>query len=181
MATLLCSGLGVAEGASVFDAAGLWHVLHTRSRQEKALADDMTALGVACYLPLVRHVRYHGGRKAIVELPLFPGYLFLRGAAEDAYRADRTRRVAQILKVQDQQRIDWELRNLHLALGQDAPLAAYPALRKGVRVEVIGGPLRGLQGMVEDRSKRDRIILQVLMLGQAVSVEIEGSLLQVID
>jgi transcription termination/antitermination protein NusG len=181
MASLLCSGLALADGAGIFEISGLWHILHTRSRQEKALADDLTALGIPCYLPLVRHVRFHGGRKAIVELPLFPGYLFLRGAAEDAYRADRTKRVAQILKVNDQDQIEWELRNLHLALAQDAPLAAYPALRKGVRVEVTGGPLRGLQGIVEERGNRDRIILQILMLGQAVSVEIEGSLLQVID
>jgi transcription antitermination factor NusG len=68
-----------------------------------------------------------------------------------------------------------------VALSQDAPLVAYPALHKGVRVEVTGGPLRGLQGVVEERGKRDRIVLQVLMLGQAVSVEIEASLLQVIS
>ena len=180
MASLLCSGLGLVEAADVFEASGAWHVLHTRSRQEKALAEDLAAMGVGCFLPLVRQVKFHGGRKVIVELPLFPGYVFLRGAAEDAYRADRTRRVAQILKVKDQERIDWELRNLHLALSQDAPLAAFTALRKGVRVEVTGGPLRGLQGVVEERGARDRIVLQVLMLGQAVSVEIEASLLEVI-
>jgi transcriptional antiterminator RfaH len=169
-----------ADGA-VFAAGGLWHVLHTRSRQEKALADDLLGLGITCFLPLVRQVRFHGGRKAIVELPLFPGYVFLRGAAEDAYRADRTKRVAQILKVKDQERLNWELRNLHMALSREAPLVAFPALQKGVRVEVTGGPLRGLQGFVEERGRRDRIILQVLMLGQAVSVEVEASLLQVID
>jgi hypothetical protein len=97
MASMLCSGLALGEGVGVFDATGPWHVLHTRSRQEKALAEDLTGMGIACFLPLVRQIRFHGGRKAVVELPLFPSYLFLRGAAEDAYRAGRTRRVAQIL------------------------------------------------------------------------------------
>src|SRR5213082_2843888 len=75
---------------------GDWFVLHTKSRQEKVLASELLARDVANYLPLRRVARLHAGRKVTVEEPLFPGYVFLRGSMDDAFIADRTRRVARI-------------------------------------------------------------------------------------
>jgi transcription termination/antitermination protein NusG len=159
---------------------GAWFVLRTKARQEKILANDLDARGIGNFLPLVTCTKFYGGRRARVELPLFPGYVFLHGDVEQAYEADRTRRVAQIIRVTDQRRMDDELRNIHIALGADATLDPYPFLRAGVRVEVREGPFRGLQGVVEDRHRLDRLILRVDTLGQAVSLEIDGSLLDVI-
>lgn len=163
------------------EVQGQWHVLHTKSRQEKALAADLAAMRIAHYLPLVRQLRYHGNRKVSVEEPLFPGYVFLRGTLDQAYLADRTRRVASIIRVPDQKQLEWELANLHLALTRGAPLAPYPFLQAGVRVEVTSGPFRGLQGVIEERLGNDRLILQVAMLGRGVSLEIDGAMLQVLD
>jgi transcription termination/antitermination protein NusG len=168
---------GPAQAAGVI-TAGDWHVLHTKSRQEKILCEDLAALSIPHYLPLVRSVRYYGKRKAVVEEPLFPGYVFLRGTLDQAYLADRTRRVAHIIKVSDQQQIEWELRNLSLALTNTAALSAYPFLKEGVRVEVRSGPFRGLQGVIDGRSKNNRLILQVNTLGRGVSLEIDGALLE---
>ena len=158
-----------------------WFVLRTKSRQEKVLAGDLRSRGIASFLPLLTCTRYYGDRKVLVDVPVFPGYLFLRGDVDQAYEADRTRRVAQIIKVADQARLDTELRNIHLAICGNAPLDPYPYLRAGVRVEVRGGPFRGLQGVIEEGGRRDRLILQVEILGRAVSLEIDGSLLEVID
>src|ERR1051325_3389414 len=93
-----------------------WHVLHTLARQEKALAKDLTARGIEHYLPLQNSVRYYGKRKLASELPVFPGYLFLRGTLEEAYIADRTKRVARIIEVSDQERLDMELAQIRRAL-----------------------------------------------------------------
>lgn len=158
--------------------AGDWFVLHTRSRQEKALAADLAARGIGHFLPTVRQVRYYGRRKVWAELPMFPGYVFLRGSREEAFEADRTRWVAQILPVSDQEMLDWELRNIHLALARQAPLDPYPYLEEGVLVEVRGGPFKGLQGVVEKKERPDRLRLQVDMLGRAMALEIEPSLLE---
>jgi hypothetical protein len=46
---------------------------------------------------------------------------------------------------------------------------------------VRSGPLRGLQGIIEHRGRVNRLILQVEMLGQAVSLEVEASLLDPIN
>lgn len=162
-------------------ATGSWFVLHTKSRQEKALAVDLERLQIPCYLPLITQSRFHGKRKVSVSEALFPSYLFLRGTREEVYSADRTKRVANIIEVPNQERMDWELRNLWLALGCGATLDPYPFLKLGRRVVVRAGPFQGLQGFVEERLTWDRLILAVEMLGQAVSLEIDGSLLDPVD
>ena len=160
---------------------GEWFVLHVKSRQEKALARDLQAIGICHYLPLIAQTKYYGVRKFHVKKPLFAGYLFLRGAPADAYRAHNTRRVARILSVANQPQLEWELRNLHLALSKSATLEMYPFLRRGVRVQVRSGPFRGLQGVIDKIGGRDRLILQMQMLGKASSLEIDGALLDPVD
>lgn len=137
-------------------------------------------MGIAFYLPLVRRVRYYGARKAVVEEPLFPGYVFLLGTLDQAYTADRTKRVAGIIRVNDQRRLDWELQNLQTVLASPVSLDPFPFLKKGARVQVREGPLQGLQGIVDERSN-NRLILQVETLGQAVSLEIDAGLLDPLD
>ena len=171
--TPLCND---GSACDVFNTEGLWYVLHTRSRQEKALGDDLDAMGVDYLLPLVKTVRYYGRRKTEVELPLFPGYLFLHGTLEQVYEADRTRRVANIIKVADQAFLEDELRSIDCVLAQEGELDPHPYLHKGMWVEVRSGPFKGVQGVVEDR-KANRLILQIQVLGQASSLEIDGSLL----
>jgi hypothetical protein len=151
-----------------------WTIIQTRPRHEKLLASEMSGLGVSSYLPLVHHVQIFGGRRIDASLPLFPGYLFLHGTAKDVGAALKTRRVAKVIDVPDQKRIDWELRNLRAALSEMDQLDAHPYVKSGLRAEVKTGSLRGLQGLVEERLNPSRLVLQVGMLGQAVSLDIEA-------
>src|SRR5688572_5464153 len=134
------------------ESVGLWFLLRTRSRQEKVIANDFGARGIGHFLPLVTCTRFYGDRKARVELPLFPGYVFLRGMRDDAYTADRSGRIAQIISVPNQARLDRELKNIYLALGVNAVLDPFPYLKVGVRVQVREGPFRGLEGVIQDRA-----------------------------
>jgi transcription antitermination factor NusG len=158
-----------------------WHVLHTSSRQEKVLAETLSAMGVAHFLPLVQQTRYYGKRKATIEAPLFAGYVFVLCELDQVYQADRTGRVARIIPVPDQEQLDEELRNLYLALSKNAELDRYPMFKTGVRVEVRSGPFRGLHGVIEDRSRGDRLYLKVEMLGTAARMQIDAALLDPID
>lgn len=169
-------GVGVAAPADL-----AWRVIHTKSRQEKALAEHLSAGGIEHFLPLTREVRYYGRRKFVVSLPLFPGYLFLRGRIDDWYAADRSGRVARVIEVSDQAKIEHELANLRLAIDRDAPLAVASWVAAGVRVQVASGPFRGVHGVIESAVRDDRLLLQVDMLGRAVQLEIDRSLLQPVE
>src|SRR5882672_823312 len=86
-----------------------WYVLHTKPRQEKSLADELARTSIEHFLPLVRYRRTYGGRIRHVQIPLFPGYLFLFGDSPDRQAALRTNRVANVLDVPDQQRFQNDL------------------------------------------------------------------------
>ena len=100
---------------------------------------------------------------------------------DDAFASDRTRRVAQIIEVPDQQGLTEELNNIRLALSSTQPMDPYPYLKAGVRVVVRSGPLQGMTGYVESRRQLDRLILKVEVLGQACSLEVDGAILDVLD
>lgn len=160
---------------------GRWFVLRTRSRQEKALAQDLAARRIGHFLPLTRVVRYYGKRKAVVMEPLFPGYLFLRGEVEEAYAADRTGRVAQVLAAPDQDRLSEELAQIRLALSRGAPLRGCERIERGVLVEVSSGPFRGIRGIVAEAVRDDRLVLNVELIARAAQLEIDRTLLRPVE
>ena len=69
---------------------GEWYVAHTKARNEKALATELTRWSIMNYLPLVeRQTRSRNtGRSSRSEVPVFPGYVFFKGTAELAAGPD---------------------------------------------------------------------------------------------
>jgi len=169
------------QGTPALPAAGNWFVLRTRTRQEKILEADLRARKIGCFLPLLRIQRTYCGRKIAVEAPMFPCYMFLRGDHDDTYTADRTGRVAQIIPVTDQRRLDSELSNLLQVLRSDVKLDPFPYLKVGTQVVITSGPLKGLYGLIEDFAHRHRVILQIEALGRAVSLEVDAAIVNVVD
>lgn len=169
------------ESAPLPPESPRWHVVHTKSRQEKVLSELLLASGVESFLPLVRKVRHYGHRRRVVEAPLFPSYLFLWGSSEATYIATGTKRAAGVVRVPDQLRLDRELQQIRLALEGHAELDPYPFLEKGRPVRVTGGPLRGVEGLIEDRRSPHRLILQIHTLGRATALEIDPSLVEPLD
>src|SRR5689334_13100562 len=81
--------------------APLW-VVHTKSRNEKALARDLSQRGVRFFLPTAQIARRCRGKRLTLRVPLFPSYMFLSGDEEDRYVALMTHRAASITRVSDQ-------------------------------------------------------------------------------
>jgi transcription antitermination factor NusG len=154
-----------------------WIVVRTLARQEKALAKTLGKMGTRFYLPLIPTLRYYGRRRVTVATPLFAGYLFIRGSLEQCYEADRTHRIASVLHVADQVRLNDELKSLWIVLSNSHSLNVYPHLGVGDRVEIRAGPLRGVKGYIEQRPDTvRRLILNVDILGRALSLELDASL-----
>jgi transcription antitermination factor NusG len=62
-----------------------WYVLYTKPKWEKKVAEQLQAIGIECYCPLVTKERQWSDRKKKVEVPLFNSYVFVR--LEEADRA----------------------------------------------------------------------------------------------
>ncbi len=176
------TALVAADPTSLHDTSvERWHVLRTLSRQEKVIDRTLRSAGYRVFLPLVQHVRIYGHRKRTVSAPLFPGYVFLWGPLEAAYFATESGRVAQIIRVTNQARLEHELAQIRLAIQGEAQLDPYPFLRVGRHVRVTQGPFKGVEGLIDERRSPDRLILVIDALGRATGMEIDASILAPID
>jgi transcription antitermination factor NusG len=63
-----------------------WFALYTKPRNEKKVAENLAALGIEVYCPLVTTIKQWSDRKKKVESPLIPSYVFVK--IEEANRKD---------------------------------------------------------------------------------------------
>jgi transcription antitermination factor NusG len=166
---------------SISEFTGLWWVVHTKSRNEKALAHDLMGRSISYFLPMIWKVRRKSRRTIRSLLPLFGGYLFFCGTENDRVELLRTDRVANLLEVKDQQKLVRELEQIERALRAGVQITPHKYLKEGQKCRVMAGPLMGLQGVVARSPSATRLVLQVDMLGQAASVEIDVDMTEPID
>ena len=166
---------------SIRDFVGQWWVVHTRSRNEKALAHDLISKDISYFLPMSWKIRRKSRRTIRSLLPLFSGYLFFCGKENGRVELLKTNRVAHLIEVDDQQKLLDELVQVDQALRSGAPLTPHKYIKAGQRCRVIAGPLIGLEGIVVRSKNATRLVLQIDMLGQAASVEIDVDMMEVLD
>lgn len=169
------------EVESIRDFTGQWWVAHTKSRNEKALAHDLISKGVSYFLPMTWKVRRKSRRTIKSLLPLFSGYLFFCGDENQRTELLRTDRVANLLEVKDQEKLLNELVQIERVLQTGVPLVPHKYIKIGQKCRVMAGPLMGLQGIVVTTKGASRLVLQVDMLGQAASVEIDINMIESVD
>jgi len=169
------------EVESIHDLAGQWWVVHTKSRNEKALAHDLIRRNISYFLPMTWNVRRKSRRTIRSLLPLFSGYLFFCGRENDRLELLRTDRVANLIEVKDQQKLLKELQQIEQALRAGVPVTPHKYIKEGQKCRVIAGPLMGLEGVVARTRGAMRLVLQVDMLGQAASVEIDVDMIEIVD
>jgi transcription antitermination factor NusG len=169
--------------ANPFDAPDVrphgceWLVLHTKSRAEKALARWLLAASVRFFLPLYKKPPVRPGveRGAITHAPLFPGYLFVWGDADARYHALASNHVAQCLPVPDQGALESDLSAVYRLMTGELPVAPERPLAPGTPVEVIAGPFAGMTGRLIRSGAQTRLFIEVRMINQGVSVELDRS------
>ncbi|MCP4612534.1 MAG: hypothetical protein GY845_27870 [Planctomycetes bacterium] len=166
---------------SICDFEGQWWVVHTRSRNEKALAHDLISKDISYFLPMSWKVSRKSRRKIRSLLPLFNGYLFFCGKENERVELLKTNRVAHLIEVDNQQKLLDELVQVNQALQSGAPLTPHNYIKEGQKCRVIAGPLMGLEGIVVRSNNAARLVLQIDMLGQAASVEIDVDMIEVLD
>ncbi len=167
---------------AVSDLTGRWWIAHTRSRSEKAFASDLIKAGrVGYYLPLTRRTTFSGGRKRLVFKPLFTSYVFICGGDDCRQQALATGRLCAVLPVPDEAVLVDELATIQRALAGSPELDLYPFAAVGRRCRVTAGPLMGMQGIVVRRTDRATLVLEVSLLRQGASLEVDLSLVEPVD
>ncbi|MBN2243137.1 MAG: UpxY family transcription antiterminator [Acidobacteria bacterium] len=156
-----------------------WYALYTRSRFEKKMLGELSDRSIEVFLPMREVLSRWKDRKKIIWIPLFPGYIFVHhvNTPENRFRVlnipGAVRFVGQQGRAEPipEEQIEYVRRFLEASISVDS----YPYIRVGSRVEVIAGPLKGIQGILVSKRGKFRFVVQVDLIQRAISVEIDAS------
>ena len=120
-------------------------------------------------LPLYRSVKKYRGKTAVFEKPLFPNYVFLQLLPQQKGKVYQSDHVANVLDVVDQKLFESQLGDILAALETDFEIFLAPQITAGARVKIKSGPLRGIEGIVEQRSGMTLVLLRLDFISQAAA------------
>lgn len=152
-----------------------WYALRTKSRHEKLVRDQLNKQGIEPLLPTVKRLSQWKDRKKEIEIPLFSGYCFVRFSHEEKSPVQKTIGVVEIVGSGSQPEPipEPEIEALQCLMASVLPYDPHPYLHEGMKVEVVRGPLQGVQGILLRKERRHRLVLGVHLIQQAAVVEID--------
>jgi transcription antitermination factor NusG len=156
-----------------------WLVCHTKPRCEKKFAALMAAEKFEHYLALVQSVRHYAQQTKKFTKPLFPGYVFAKVPVELKARIYQQDLLARAITVTDEAKFLRQLDDVKAIVASGFEFSVMPLFTKGRLVKIIGGPLYGLQGFIDDPSNPQGIVLSVDVLQQGLLVKVPVEHLQV--
>lgn len=151
-----------------------WQVAYVVTRHEKAVAQELNRRSVECFLPTYHATHYWNKRRALVELPLFASYVFVRMNRHERLRVLQVPAVVQLVTFNGvpasipAEEID-ALRAA-VRMGRAQPHAYFSL---GDRLRIKAGPLKGLEGILVREKNASRMIVNVDFISRSVSVELE--------
>jgi transcription antitermination factor NusG len=155
-----------------------WYAIQTRSRHEKMVARQLEGQGIDSFLPVVAKLHRWSDRKKTVELPLFPGYAFVRTAAspEDRVRILKIPGVVNFVGAHGQAVPipEGQIEAVKALVSCEMPFTDHPHLRVGQRVRVQGGSLDGVEGILVAQNGKRNLVISVEPIQRSLSVQIEG-------
>jgi transcription antitermination factor NusG len=158
------------------EMAAPWCVAYTRHQHEKSVSEMLEAKGFDVFLPLYESTRRWKDRRKVLLLPLFPSYVFVRGAMDRRLPVLTTPGVHKMICRGERIATvpEEEIEAIRRTLDGDFSVEPHPFLRCGERVRVVRGPLEGVEGILTRKKNLFRLVLSVDMLAQSVSVEIDA-------
>jgi transcription antitermination factor NusG len=155
-----------------------WYAVQTRSRHEKMVARQLEGQGFATFLPLTSQLRQWSDRRKMVELPLFPGYTFLRMIyqPEQRLRVLSTEGIVGFVGVHGQGMAipDRQIEHIQTLLSAKVPLESHPFLKVGQRVRIRSGSLNGTEGILVGQESDRMLVISVELIQRSVSIRLQG-------
>jgi len=155
-----------------------WYAIQTRCRFEQKAATQLQNKGIETFLPLVKEIHRWSDRRQTVQVPLFPGYGFVRLTDSPASRLRILQTVGVTgfvmfngfpVPVPEQQ-----LEDVRLLLAHEIACKAYPFLKAGQRVRIRGGYLDGLEGILVSENKDHSLVVSIEAIQRSMAIRIDG-------
>lgn len=157
-----------------------WYAAYTNANHEKRVAEQLEVRSVEHFLPSYASVRRWKDRRVTLQLPLFPGYVFVRIALRNRLQILQIPSVARLVGFGTtpaplpQEEID----ALRAGLEDGMKAQPHPYLSVGRRVRVKQGPLAGLEGILLRWKGNWRVVLSLDLIQRSVAVDVGASELE---
>jgi|ERR1700728_2223902 transcriptional antiterminator RfaH len=155
-----------------------WFAVIVRSRHEKSVKTILDAKGYKTSLPLRRYTCKRGsGTDWESRKPLIPGYVFVVYDLQNPLPLVTTPGFVQVVGMGSGPSAipEAEIEALERIAASQLPVAHCGYTRIGEAVELIEGPLKGVQGRVLRQSKATHFVVSIDLLQRSIAVEIEGA------
>ncbi len=161
-----------------------WFAVYTTSRHEKRVDQHLSMRKIEHYLPLYRTQRkWSDGSRVTLDLPLFPGYIFVRINWMQRVRVLEVPGVLAVVggtggesATLPEADIDALRSGLHLRHAEPHPL-----LKVGQRAHIRSGAFSGMEGVVVRKKNSFRVVLTMDTIMQSFAVEVDGKELEPLD
>src|SRR3972149_277423 len=134
--------------------AAYWFAVHTRSRHEKQVDSFLKEKRIDSFLPLIKILSRRRDRKVFVDVPLFPGYLFVNIQLDNIFDVISTRGVVRVIGADPFMPIaipEKQVNDIKILINNSVKLDPYKYLQSGVKVRIRSGPLMGVEGILLKR------------------------------
>lgn len=152
-----------------------WYVAYTRSRHEKSVAQQLRHKEIDTFLPLYGTVRRWKNGEHRVELPLFPGYAFVRIPLSNRRRVLEVPGVVRLVGSDGMPTPleDGEVESLRCAISRGVNAAPHRYLTVGRRVRITAGPLTGREGILVRRKGALRVVLSIHLIQRSIVADLD--------
>lgn len=152
-----------------------WYVAYTYPRHEKAVAEQLDAKSVEAFLPTYTQTNQWKDRRVTLELPLFPGYVFARIAAQERLKVLSIPSVVRMLSYHGALASisDDEIHTIRVCMKQKGRLRPHPYLAIGDLVRIQEGAFEGVQGIIVRHANGCRLVVSISLIQQSVAIEID--------
>jgi transcription antitermination factor NusG len=151
-----------------------WFAAYTIPRHEKHVHELLTERGVENFLPLYRAARqWKKSRPVVLDLPLFPTYVFVRIAQGARGTVLGMPGVVSIVGSRNKPwpLPDSEMEGLRLGI-QTHKMEPHPYLNFGERVRIRSGLMAGIEGILIRKKNEFRVVLTIDTIMRSVAVEV---------
>jgi len=157
-----------------------WHALYTRHQHEKPIARILSSKGHEVFLPLYAATHLWKDRAKQLCLPLFPGYVFIRGGLDRQCQILMTPGVFTVVGWAGHAAIipDGQIDAVRKMVESSQRVEPHTYLNCGDRVRVSCGALQGLEGILIRQKTQLRLVVSLEMLGRSAAVEIDATCLE---
>src|SRR6266567_3326284 len=154
-----------------------WYVAYTSANHEKRVAQQLLQRTIEHFLPLYDTMRRWKDRRVQLQMPLFPGYVFVRLALRDRLRVLQIPSVVRLVGFNGLPVAlpDEEMEILRSGLSQRPRAEPHPFLTLGRRVRIKSGSLQGLEGILSRRKSNLRVVLSVALIHRSIAVDVDST------